>query len=112
VDEALRIDPPVQLSFRRARTDVELGGELIAADTEVLIPIGLVQRDPEVFDEPDEFRLDRPKGDNLGFGFGIHYCLGAALARAEARVSTATTSSASTPTRLRNGIRPCTACGR
>jgi cytochrome P450 len=87
VNEVLRFDPPVHLAFRRARADVEIGGERIGAGTEVLIPIGLLHRDPEVFDRPDELLIDRTASENMAFGLGIHYCLGAPLARAEARVS-------------------------
>jgi cytochrome P450 len=87
INEVLRFDPPVHLAFRRTRADVEIGGERIAAGTEVLIPIGLIHRDREVFDRPDEVLIDRTASEHIAFGLGIHYCLGAPLARAEAQVS-------------------------
>ncbi|WP_054814745.1 cytochrome P450 [Nocardia arizonensis] len=85
VAEALRFDGPAQALLRRATTAVELGGTTIPAGSYVLPLIGSANRDPRHFTDPDEFLLHRPEvNDHLGFGAGIHYCIGGALARLEA----------------------------
>lgn len=86
VEETLRRDPPVQGMFRRTRTDVELGGVTISAGSTVFALIGAADRDPEAFDDPDTFDAGRTgEQPHLAFGRGVHFCLGAALARMEAR---------------------------
>jgi cytochrome P450 len=88
IDEMLRYDSPVQMTLRTATEDVELGGTTIAAGRSVIAFIGGANRDPEVFEQPGEFRIDRPDpGRHLSFSLGIHHCLGASLARLEARVA-------------------------
>jgi cytochrome P450 len=87
VEEALRHEPPVQMMFRTAKTDVDVGGFEIPAGATVLPLIGSANRDDAVFADPDRFDPDRAAGDHLGFGHGVHFCLGAALARLEARVA-------------------------
>jgi cytochrome P450 len=88
VEEMLRYDSPVQLTARTATEDVELGGRVIAAGRPVFVLIGGANRDPGVFEQPDDFRIDRPDpGRHLSFSLGIHHCLGASLARLEARVA-------------------------
>jgi len=88
VEEMLRYDSPVQLTSRIATEDVEAGGSVIAAGRAVLVSIGGANRDPAVFERPDEFLIGRPDpGRHLAFSLGIHHCLGAALARLEARVA-------------------------
>lgn len=87
VDEALRFDAPVQSVFRRTTAEVELGGQRIPAGATVILLLGSANRDEAVFDEPDRFRLDRPDLKHLAFGLGPHYCLGATLARLEARAA-------------------------
>jgi cytochrome P450 len=88
IDEMLRYDSPVQLTSRIAAEDVELGGRTIAAGRPVLVSIGGANRDPAVFEEPDRFRIDRPDpGRHLSFSLGMHHCLGAPLARLEARIA-------------------------
>jgi cytochrome P450 len=87
VEEVLRYDSSVIHWRRRAVADVELSGTTIPAGADVLVAIGAANRDPAVFDEPDEFDLRRPNArDHLSFGFGPHICLGAPLARLEANV--------------------------
>jgi cytochrome P450 len=72
-----------------ARVPATVGGVDLPAGTTVMLLNGAANHDPRQFDDPDELRLDRPNGrHHLGFGFGIHTCAGAPLARAEARVST------------------------
>ncbi len=84
VEECLRYDPPVHAVSRRALADVPLGGETIRAGDKVLCLLAAANRDPEVFPDPDRFDIGRRDGDHLAFGTGIHSCLGALLARAEA----------------------------
>lgn len=83
IDEALRMESPVQVTLRHALEPVELDGVTIPAGATVLIALLAANRDPHCFPEPDEFRLDRRDNPQLGFGFGYHYCLGAPLARLE-----------------------------
>jgi cytochrome P450 len=88
IEEMLRYDSPVQLTSRIATEEVELGDRVIAAGRTVLVAIGGANRDPGVFDQPDEFRIDRPDpGRHLSFSLGLHHCLGAALARLEGRIA-------------------------
>jgi hypothetical protein len=88
IEEMLRYDSPVQLTARTATEDVEVSGTVIAAGQPVLVLIGGANRDPAVFEQPGEFRIDRPDpGRHLSFSLGLHHCLGAALARLEGRVA-------------------------
>jgi cytochrome P450 len=88
VEELLRYDPPVQLTGRKALADVRLAGEDIPRGTEVIPMIAAANRDPVVFDDPARLDVTRSNaGRHLSFGAGIHFCLGAALARLEARVA-------------------------
>jgi cytochrome P450 len=89
VEECLRLESPLQGQFRLARVPVTVGGVDIAPGTSVFLMPGAANRDPRQFEHPDELRLDRPNGrQHIGFGFGVHLCAGAPLARAEAYVST------------------------
>jgi cytochrome P450 len=88
VEESLRLETPLHAQFRLARVPATVGGVDLPAGTTVMLLNGAANHDPRQFDDPDELRLDRPNGrHHLGFGFGIHTCAGAPLARAEARVS-------------------------
>ena len=88
VEEALRYDSPVQMTSRNATEDVDVDGTVIPQGSSVVVAIGGANRDPEVFDEPDCLRIDRPDTSrHLSFSLGIHHCLGAALARLEARIA-------------------------
>ncbi len=88
VEEMVRLESPIQGEFRLARFSTTVGGVDIPAGTTVMVHNGAANRDPSHFEAPDELRLDRTDGrHHLGFGFGIHTCVGAPLARAEARVS-------------------------
>jgi cytochrome P450 len=84
VEEALRFDSPVQVLFRTATRDVEIGGVRIAAGTVVAPMIGAANRDDSRFPDGDRFDVTRQTQGHLAFGFGVHHCLGAALARLEA----------------------------
>jgi cytochrome P450 len=87
VEELLRYDSPVQLITRVVGEPVELGGIAVEAGERVVAYLGAGNRDPERFEDPDELRLDRADNAPLSFGGGIHYCLGASLARLEAQVA-------------------------
>jgi pimeloyl-[acyl-carrier protein] synthase len=89
VEELLRFEPPVTLTTRRCMGGRarELLGETIAPDQEIEVMIASANRDPEVFAEPDQLRLDRGDTRHLSFGFGAHFCLGAALARMEGQIA-------------------------
>ncbi|ODR82287.1 cytochrome [Haladaptatus sp. W1] len=87
IEEVLRYRSPAQSIRRVATQDVELGGETIEAGELVTAWIGSANRDPDVFDAPEEFRPERSPNRHIAFGKGIHYCLGAPLARVEADVA-------------------------
>ncbi|RZT86836.1 hypothetical protein EV383_3735 [Pseudonocardia sediminis] len=87
VDEALRYDSPLQLTKRVPTRDVEIGGVPIAAGEQVLLCLGAANRDPAAFDRPDEFDITRTAPGHVGFGHGMHGCLGAALATLVAEVA-------------------------
>ena len=87
LEEVLRYDGPVQMAGRLAVAPRELAGTPIEAGQRVILVLGAANRDPERFPEPDRFLLPRPDNPHLAFGAGPHQCLGAALARTEARVA-------------------------
>jgi len=90
IEELLRYDGPVQRTGRMATTDLEIAGVLIPAGSLVLGLLGAANRDPAHFAEPDRLDLGREEPRHLAFGSGIHYCLGASLARLEAQVAIGT----------------------
>ena len=85
VSEALRLDSPAQVIARVARRDTALHGRRVAAGVPVLLALGSANRDEDVFEEPDRFRLSRSRTAVLTFGAGRHYCLGAGLAETQIR---------------------------
>jgi cytochrome P450 len=87
IEETLRYESPVQRLFRTATRDLEFSGVNIAKGDRITIFYGAANRDAAEFPNPDEFRLDRSLRNHVAFGMGIHYCLGAPLARAEARIA-------------------------
>jgi cytochrome P450 family 109 len=87
IEESLRYESPVQRLFRWTTRGVEISGVRMSQGDRVTIFYGAANRDPQAFANPDEFRLDRDLRTHVAFGSGIHYCLGAPLARAEARIS-------------------------
>lgn len=87
VEEILRYLPPSQYQGRYAFDPVELHGVEIPAGSPVLLITGAACRDPRAFEDPDRFDISRPPTLSLGFGHGIHSCLGAALARTESRIA-------------------------
>ena len=87
VEEILRLESPVQLSARLARVDTEVAGRAVAAGELVILYLAGANRDPKVFDDPHRFDVTRGNaGKHLSFSGGRHFCLGAALARAEGEV--------------------------
>jgi len=86
IEEALRYRSPVQEMSRVTTEEVEIAGETIGADEEVVAWIGSANRDGGVFYDADEFVPDRKPNQHIAFGHGIHYCLGAPLARLESEV--------------------------
>ncbi|MDQ1660342.1 MAG: hypothetical protein QOJ68_322 [Blastococcus sp.] len=88
VDEILRIDSPVQRTGRRATRDTAVHGVPVSAGELVLLVLGAANRDPKVFADPHTFDVQRPNArDHVAFSSGIHFCLGAALARMEGEVA-------------------------
>jgi unspecific monooxygenase len=83
VEELIRYDPPLQLFERTAVVDAEVAGHPVPAGTRIAALLGAAARDPAVFDRPDELDVGRVQNPHLGFGAGVHYCLGAPLARLE-----------------------------
>jgi len=87
IEETLRFDPPVQFLIREATSATTLHGERIAPGERVFVVMAAANRDPRSYDEPHVFDLDRPRNHHHTFGFGIHFCMGAPLARLEARAA-------------------------
>lgn len=86
VEEMLRWEAPVQLVGRVALEDVATSGQLVQKGEQILLFLGAANRDPDRFTDPDRFLIGRDEGPPLSFSTGIHYCLGAPLARLEAQV--------------------------
>jgi cytochrome P450 len=87
VMELLRYDSPVQLTSRLLKEDVQIRGKKIEAGQEVLLCLGAANHDPAQFAQPDTLDLRRQENRHLAFGQGIHFCLGAPLARVEAEIA-------------------------
>jgi cytochrome P450 len=88
IEETLRVESPIKSHFRMARVATSVSGVDIPAGTTVMLLDGAANRDPRHFENPQEFDVDRPNArHHLAFGQGIHTCVGAPLARAEARIA-------------------------
>jgi len=87
IEEVLRYRSPVQWVMRTPRRDIELHGQTIPAGKLVLAVIGSANRDPNFFKDAERFDITRDPNPHIAFGHGIHACLGAALARMEARIA-------------------------
>jgi cytochrome P450 len=87
IEETLRWDAPIQLVFRGSNEDADVAGRIIPKGSIVAALIGSANRDERRFPDPDRFDLDRDLQGHIAFGFGKHFCLGASLARLEARVA-------------------------
>ena len=87
IEESLRVDSPAQFVWRRATEDVALGGETIGAGDRVLVYLASANRDPGRWRDPGEVAFAREVGRHVAFGHGVHTCIGAPLARIEARAA-------------------------
>jgi cytochrome P450 len=89
IEELLRFHGPIQRVRRTVKEPFELGGKSLCAGDSIWLLVGAANRDPSVFEHPDQLRLDRRPTRHLTFGFGIHFCVGAALARIEGAIAIA-----------------------
>jgi cytochrome P450 len=87
IEEMLRYDGPVQSTFRTATRDTEVGGTPIAAGMGVFVIIAAANRDPAKFADPEKFDIGRESNEHVAFGEGIHFCIGAPLARLEGSIA-------------------------
>jgi cytochrome P450 len=87
VAELLRFDSPVQLTGRQVREDIIIGGITLSAGQHFTAILGAANRDPDQFPDPDRLDVGRAENRQLSFGFGIHFCLGAPLAKLEAEIA-------------------------
>jgi pimeloyl-[acyl-carrier protein] synthase len=90
VEELLRFDGPVQRTGRMTTAEVEIGDKRIPRDAVVVSVIGAANRDPKQFADPDRLDVSRKDNRHIAFGFGIHFCLGAPLARLEGQIALGT----------------------
>jgi cytochrome P450 len=86
IEETLRFRPSVQFLFRVAKVDVEIGGQKIKAGSRIGVFLGSANRDEGKFERSEQLDITRPPGQHLAFGHGPHFCIGAALARLQAKV--------------------------
>ena len=87
IEEALRYEPPFRGHYRHVLRDTTLADVKLPTNSHLLLLWGAANRDPAQFNAPNEFRLDRTSGKgHLAFGKGVHFCVGAALARLEAKI--------------------------
>jgi cytochrome P450 len=87
IEEILRYEPPVHFRTRKAVGDIEIAGLVIPKGSPVVLLFASASRDPARFPDPDRFDPDRADNQHFGFGGGLHYCLGAPLARIEAEIA-------------------------
>jgi len=87
IEETVRWDAPVQNLGREATRDVTLHGVTMPAGARIVVSFGAANRDPAAFETPDDYRLDRGTTRHAGFGHGVHFCLGAGLARLEGHLA-------------------------
>ncbi|RUP14209.1 MAG: cytochrome P450 [Methylobacterium sp.] len=90
IEEILRHEPPVHFRTRRALDDIDVEGTTIPAGSSVVLMLAAGNRDPARFTQPDRFDPDRNDNQHFGFGGGLHYCVGAPLARVEAEIALVT----------------------
>ena len=87
IEEVLRYRSPLQWMYRKVRCDVEVQGRVIPSGSLVLLMMGAANHDPAVFAEPGRFDITREPNPHVAFGHGVHFCMGAPLARLEGRVA-------------------------
>jgi cytochrome P450 len=105
--EMLRYESPVQILVREAKEAVTIGNSQIAAGDRIIIQIGAINRDPAHFHDPDQFNVRRFSSRDLTFGHGIHFCLGAPLARQELEIAFTTLLTRFPRIRLASSQEPC-----
>lgn len=86
IEEFLRYDPPITFVPRTAMTDVTINGQLVKEGQMVAVMLAAANRDPRKYEDPHTLQVDREKPSPLSFGYGVHYCIGAALSRTSARI--------------------------
>lgn len=87
IEEMLRYESPIQRGWRRVAEDTELHGAQLREGQLLYLMLGAANRDPRLFDDADEFVMERKPNRHLAFGMGVHFCVGAPLSRLEARVA-------------------------
>ncbi len=87
VEELLRYVSPVHTLARRTLQEVTIRGVTIPPNSSIYLLVGAANRDPAKFPDPEKLDINRPPARSLGFGYGIHFCVGAALARLESQVA-------------------------
>jgi cytochrome P450 len=87
LEEVLRINSPVQATVRRAKRDIEFNGKQISEDQQIVVWLAAANRDPAQFPEPDRLDVGRSPNHHVGLGAGLHFCVGAPLARLEAKIA-------------------------
>ena len=87
VEEILRFDGPSKMEVRTLADPVEMGGKTLPAGDMVYLVQHAANRDPDAFDQPDQFDIARDPNNHIGFGFGLHFCLGASVARLEGTIA-------------------------
>jgi len=90
IEESLRFDPPVIAHFRTSLEPTTISGVEIPTGSKLMFSMIGANRDPELFTDPDTFRIDRPLSEtrkHVSFGYGVHFCLGAPVARLEAKIA-------------------------
>jgi cytochrome P450 len=87
VEEVLRYQSPNQIGNRQAARAAEIAGNAVAPRDQIVLIIGAANRDPEHFEDPDRFDIERSPNNHLAFASGIHMCVGMSLARLEARIA-------------------------
>ena len=87
IEEMLRYESPIQRGWRRIAEDSELHGQRLHEGQLLYLMLGAANRDPRLFDEPDDFRMERKPNRHVAFGLGVHFCVGAPLSRLEARIA-------------------------
>jgi cytochrome P450 len=108
IEEMLRYDGPVQATFRTATKDTTIGGTTIAAGTGTFVIVAAANRDPAQFTDPETFDIARNPNEHMAFGDGIHFCIGAPLARLEGSIAIGTALERFPHLRLKNPDAPLT----
>ncbi len=87
IEEMLRYESPIQRGWRRIAEDIELHGQRLHEGQLLYLMLGAANRDPRLFDEPEDFLMDRKPNRHVAFGMGVHFCVGAPLSRLEAKIA-------------------------